>query len=51
MRKKNLKEGRWQTPALCVTLNGQILARWVFVVDVTRGVFFQKEENVLGGRR
>ena len=25
-------------PVLCVTLNGQILARWVFVVDVTRGV-------------
>ena len=22
---------------LCVTLNGQILARWVFVVDVTLG--------------
>ena len=24
-------------PVLCVTLDGQILVRWVFVVDVTRG--------------
>ena len=23
---------------LCVTLDGQILYRWVFVVDVTRGI-------------
>ena len=23
---------------LCVTLDGQILGRWVFAVDVTRGV-------------
>ena len=25
------------TRVLCVTLGGQILGRWVFVVDVTRG--------------
>ena len=27
---------------LCVTLNGQILGGWVFVVDVTRGLSVTK---------
>ena len=31
-------------PMLCVTLNGQILRRWVFVVDVTRAVMSVTKE-------
>ena len=30
---------------LCVTLDGQILGRWVFVVDGTRGVHERYEKH------
>ena len=35
-------------PLLCVTLDGQILGRWVFVADVTRGVVSVTKSTGLG---